>query len=362
MGILSGISDFFGLDVGTSAVRVVQLSGGTPNRTIFRYGRNVIDSRLISRSDDASLVKLSEVIRDTLVQHQITTRNVVVGLPTRRMFITVNQFEDLPGDDLRKSLRFRVRNLVPGSPDRAQIDFAMLDADVYKNNQQQRRQQKAQNNQQAQESQQESQSVDVLVCAVEKSLVERQLEMLESINLNVLAFEPDALALTRAVASNDSTINILVDIGFRTTDIVVVARNQPRLVLTMEFGSSHVIRQVVNTLAVPEANALDMIFKTGVKGDESQRQLTSAIISSFDLVLTNLHKAIDFIANRYSQYQLGKVAIWGDVIFIPGLFDFLSSTLNVQVVAADSWQNINCPASVRDNLQSLGATFGLSPA
>jgi Tfp pilus assembly PilM family ATPase len=38
MNILSGVSDFFGLDIGTSSIRMVQLRGSGPTKTLDRYG------------------------------------------------------------------------------------------------------------------------------------------------------------------------------------------------------------------------------------------------------------------------------------------------------------------------------------
>ena len=354
MGILSGISDFFGLDIGTTALRVVQLSGNQPTKAVFRYGKSPVDFRLVSRVDDDSFKKLANVIREALVQHQITTRNVVVGVPTRQVFLTINQFDKTEGDTLQKSLKFRVGNIVPGVAEQSKIDFAILDADLQKPDPQS-----------TQEAGQPAppppdEKIDVLICSIEKIIIERQLEMLESINLNVLAFEPDALALTRTVANNESTINVLVDVGFRSTDVVVVARNEPRLILTVEFGTSHIVRQVINLLTIDEPTALDLIFRVGIKGDESHKRLTSAIIESLDLLTSNVHKALEFINSRYAQYQLGQVMLWGDIVYIPGLLDFLSTTFNAQVAVADTWQNVACPSAIQDNLQALTATFGVA--
>ena len=286
---------------------------GEPIRLFFVFGKHLVNNSVVSRTDDTGLTRLSEAIRDTLVQHQITTRNVVVGLPTKQVFVTVSKFDDVPGADLHRSLKFRVDNIVPGSAEDFKVDYAILDDDI--------RQSQQASGDQKQESQ--TKQTDVLVCAIKKEVVERQLEMLESINLNVLAFEPDALAITRTVASQDSTINILVDVGFRSTDVVVVARNQPRLVTSLEFGVSHVVRQVINVLSVDEPTALDMVFRLGLKGDESQKKMTVATIESFDLLVNTLNKSIDFVKTKYAQYQIGKIMLWGDVIYVPGLLDFL---------------------------------------
>ena len=67
-----GLLTFFGLDIGTTAVRVVQLGGKHPNRVVFRYGKSPIEIGLAQKNDTESLMHLANLIRETLVQSQIT--------------------------------------------------------------------------------------------------------------------------------------------------------------------------------------------------------------------------------------------------------------------------------------------------
>ena len=49
MSLLSGVSDFFGLDIGTTAIRIVQLGGTGPTKTLLRYGYVPIESHSTSQ-------------------------------------------------------------------------------------------------------------------------------------------------------------------------------------------------------------------------------------------------------------------------------------------------------------------------
>ena len=47
MALLKGVGDFFALDIGTNAVRVVQLANnGTDNWTLLHYGYAPVDSKI----------------------------------------------------------------------------------------------------------------------------------------------------------------------------------------------------------------------------------------------------------------------------------------------------------------------------
>ena len=57
MGIFSGDTDFFGLDIGTSALRVVQMKGGK-TKTLARYGAIEVDPSLVKSDSNADQQKL----------------------------------------------------------------------------------------------------------------------------------------------------------------------------------------------------------------------------------------------------------------------------------------------------------------
>lgn len=338
MGILSGVSDFFGLDVGTTAVRVVQLSGKHPNKTVFRYGKLPVDPNLVGKTDVDSLAKLADIIRETLVQNQITTRNVVMGLPTEKVYSVVKDFEVLAGSDLKKSLAFEVPSLVPDAGENSKIDWAILDEDIPN-----------------------EPKKDVFVCSINKDFIQQRLELLESINLNVLAFEPDPLALIRAMASSSSDASIILDVGFRSTDIVATARNQPRLIISTQVGVFNMIKLVMNNLQVDQEKAKELIFTVGLQGDQSHQGLTSLIIQSMETIVASARKAISFFTTRHTQYNLSQIVLWGDVVYIPGLAEFLTQQLdNLPVVAGDSWQNVFCPPQIQNELQLASASFAVA--
>ena len=64
MSILSGVSDFFGLDIGTTNIRLVQLHGGGKAKTLTKYAYTPVDSRIAQSDAKADQQKLVQVIRE----------------------------------------------------------------------------------------------------------------------------------------------------------------------------------------------------------------------------------------------------------------------------------------------------------
>ena len=89
MALVKSVGDFFALDVGTNAIRVVQLKRTLNSWTLEHYGYAPIDSKLTSSDSEESKRKVAEVIMTAVGQSGIKAKNVVIGLPSSKTFTTV---------------------------------------------------------------------------------------------------------------------------------------------------------------------------------------------------------------------------------------------------------------------------------
>ena len=337
MGILSGLPDFFGLDIGTTAVRVVQLKGKGSGRAVFRYGKAPIDPAVAGKTDVDSLAKLADTIREVLVQNQVTTRNVVMGLPTHKVYSVVREFDYMPASEFAKTLKFQIERIIP-SHEESKIDWAVLDPEV-----------------------KEADKKEVLICSSANDFIQQRLEVLESINLNVLAFEPDSLALVRSMTNaNTPHDGLIVDIGYSDCDIIVMHKNQPRLITSVPVGINNAVMGVINSMQLDNAQAQQLIFQFGLYENPNYPSLRSSVVQAFDMVIIQIRKSIDFFANRYMEGSLSQLTLCGDAAYIPGFAEFIAAQAGIQVVVGDAWQNVVCPQEIHEDLKNLSTNFAVA--
>ena len=91
--LLSATGDFFGLDIGTTAVRLVQLHAGSTPKALVKYAYVPLEGNLALSESAVDQRKLAQAV-DKLIKHaNISTRNVAVGIPSSRVFTTVADVE-----------------------------------------------------------------------------------------------------------------------------------------------------------------------------------------------------------------------------------------------------------------------------
>ena len=78
---IKGVGDFFSLDIGTNAIRAVQLSkAGENSWNLVGLGYTPVDPQLILSNSEESRRRLGEIISTMIGQSDIKTKNVAISL------------------------------------------------------------------------------------------------------------------------------------------------------------------------------------------------------------------------------------------------------------------------------------------
>ncbi len=337
MSILSVGSDFFGLDIGTTAIRVVQMRGGR-NKVLVNYGFLDIDPR-ISRSDaNVDIQRLAAAVKQVVAQSGISTPNVAVGLPSQKVFSTVVDVDRLSPAELEKTIRFQADSLIPTPLSESKIDWALLG-----------------------DSPKEASKVELLLSSVSNGFVEQRLDMLESIGLNVIAFEPDSLAVTRALLSPDNMVaTLLLDMGDITTDLVITLNGAPRLVRSIPVGMDGIIKAAVQGLGIDEKQAQQFVFKFGVSKDKLEGQVYNAISGTVDILISEIDKSIKFFTTRYPTNKLERLLVTGGAATLPEFPLALANKFSMTVEIGNSWRNVSFPAQKQNDLLTVSSRFAVA--
>ena len=338
MSLLSGISDFFGLDIGTTAVRLVELRGGGRFKALVKYAYVPIDSKIVLSDAKTDQDKLLQVLRDLLKQAKVATTSVAVNVPSQRVFSTVVDFERLPKDELGKSIMYQADSLIPTPVAESKIDWVMLgDSPVDKA------------------------KVEVLLSSVPNKFVEDRLDMLESIGLNVIAFEPDNLALTRALIAPDASLpQMVLDIGYKTTDLVISVNGAPRLTRSIPTGTEAIIRAAMQNLNVDDKQANQFVFKFGLAKDKLEGQVYQAILGSIDLLTGEIDKSIKFFQTRYNGAAIDRIIVTGGASTLPEFPLHIANKFGLNVEIGNAWRNVSFAPERQNELLSVSSQFGVA--
>jgi Tfp pilus assembly PilM family ATPase len=179
--------------------------------------------------------------------------------------------------------------------------------------------------------------------------------------LDVIAFEPDNLALTRALVAQDSTgPQMVLDIGSKSTDIALTMNGAPRLTRAIPTGTEAVIRAAVQNLNIDEKQAEQFVFKFGLSKEKLEGQIFQAIASTVDLVVTEIEKSIKFFGTRYPGAKLDRIIVAGGASALPEFPLYLANKTGLNIEIGNAWRNVSFPASRQNELLAVSNHFGVA--
>jgi type IV pilus assembly protein PilM len=335
--LTGGNGDFFGLDIGSTAVRLVELRGKGLPKSLVKYAYVPLDSSMSLSDSKADQQKLAQVISQLVNQAHVTTRNVAVGIPSGRVFTTVADVDRMSPGELAKSIPLQADTLVPTPLSESKIDWSLLgDSPVDKTKE------------------------EILLTSVPNKFVEGRLDMLESIGLNVVAFEPDNLSMARALTVSDAGTQLILDTGHRATDLVIMQADAPRLTRSIPTGLEAIIRSAGQSLNVDQKQAEQFVFKFGLSQDKLEGQVFQAISGTVDLLTSEVEKSIKFFQKRYTQAKVERIIVTGGASVIPEFPLYLANKFGINVEIGNAWRNVTYSQDRQNELLAISNQFSVA--
>ena len=339
MNLLHGVGDFFSLDIGTNSMRIVQLSGSSQHGwTLLKYAYVPVTPQLTHDSSDLGKKRLGEAILGAVNQAGIKTKNIALGMPASKTFTSIVETETLPEKELAKSFKYEIDKYVPMAMSDAKADYIILGP-----------------------SPNDPAKTEVLVSSVAKGYAESTMEMIEKTGLNIIAMEPEPLALARALTvpgAIDATM--VVDFGEESTDIVIMYKNQPRLVRTVPGGISVLIRAVANGLNVREDQARQFILKFGLDSNQVEGQVFKILNTHLDNYAAELAKSARFFQTKYINGKVGGIVLSSYASMIPLFPEYIEAKTNVPTMRGNPWQFVRTTNEQQRILANVSSEFAVA--
>ena len=339
MNILKGVGDFFAMDIGTTSIRIVQLSGdATKGWSLQRYAYVPVDERTIQDSSDLGKKKFQDIVKTAVAQAGIRTKNIAVGLPAGKTFTSIIETDNQDQKDLEKTIRYQLDQYIPMAVEEAKADYKILGP-----------------------SPNDPAKAEVLVSSTAKDYAEKMLENIEGMGFNVVAMEPEPLAMARALMPAGAVdARMIVDLGERTTDLVVVFHGAPRLVRSIPGGFDSLVKTVASSLSVREDQARQFILKFGLAQDKIEGQVFKALESTLEQFAAELTKSVLFFQGKYTNVKVGGIVLSGFAEIIPFIAEYIEAKTDVPTMQGNPWQMVRVSQDQQQALMSVASEFAVA--
>ncbi len=322
-----------GLDIGTNAVTIAEVTAGTPPR-LDMFAQVALPRDAMREGEVADEAAITDAVARLRAEVGLKKVPVRVGIASPRVVVRQVEMPVMTRDELMSALQFQAGDLIPIPIEDAVLDFAILGTSTP-----------------APDSGAEP-TMQVLLVAAYEATVIKLVSAIEAGGLEVGAVDLIPLALTRALArpaavpvvsgaeggvALDEHVGAegIVSFGGGVTAIAVHENGIPQFVRVLGTGGRELTDAIATDLSVPPetAEALKRALANPAP-DEMVTRARTSIDRPLSVLLDEVRSSIDYYRNQPGSAQLRRVVVTGGSAQLPGLPERLSALVGVPVEPA----------------------------
>ncbi|MBI2068730.1 MAG: type IV pilus assembly protein PilM [Candidatus Yanofskybacteria bacterium] len=350
---LFGEKGKLGIDIGTASIKVVELQKKGQRFELSNYGLFELKSGVSDSQATAGrgILKLPDEeiiwgIKEVIKKSGIKSTDVVASIPSFSTFSTIIEMPYLSEQDLAKALPFEAKKYIPIPLNEVVLDWSIIDISNV--------------NPVPGKSGLGSKptTVEVFVAAVPKEETVRYQRIMKGAGLNLRALELENTALIRALLGNDLSSTAIVNIGGRSTSIVIVNKGYERVSHNYEVGGFEITKSIARSLNVGLEKAEELKRKIGLKPSD-ENIVNEAMTSLVDMMVFETKKTLSNYESS-KNIKISKILLIGGLSNMPHFMEYFKKKLNMDVYGANAFARIIYPQQLSPVIQELANAFAIA--
>tara|TARA_Y100000310_G_scaffold85265_2_gene82112 strand:+ start:2273 stop:3334 length:1062 start_codon:yes stop_codon:yes gene_type:complete len=335
---------FLGVDIGTSAIKVVEISRWGNRRKLENYGEinaKVIYQKPFRTFDKSTLTVSSEdtarAILAVLEESNIKTKEVIFSIPDFSSFFTWFELPSMTKEELGQAVEYEARQHIPLPLSDVTLDWQLIGN-------------KSPNK--------KDNPFKILLVAVPNEVISQYQEIASMAQLKLKSLEAEVFGLVRAISNKDhkETV-ILVDIGSQSTTISIIDKKVLKISHSFDVAGNELTAVLSKGLSIDYKAAEDQKKSQGLL--VSEKPVRKILLPLVDLIINE----IKTISKNYQESGGGesqKVILAGGTALLSGLSNYFSEQLKKPVEIINPFSDIFYPPILEETLKKMGPSYAIA--
>jgi type IV pilus assembly protein PilM len=363
MAFFSKKESFIGLDIGTSSIKIVELSrNGKEGISLATYASAKSSLSLAQSGDGDSVAKVATIAHEMLRRSGASAMSTIVALPSLSVFSAVISLPEMNERDLEKAVALAAKNYVPTPLKDVVLGWTVMKESAIGSQGStpaesgNEKDKKVENKARRQLA---NGNFEIFLTAASKDLVQNYSSVVERLNLNLVALETESFPLSRSLLGSLKEPALLVDIGDLATNFSIVDNGYLRINQGSDIGGDAITKIIASKLGISEDEAEKRKCKLGLVQAVSDDGLASAaktVVKDIVERSTNLRR----IFERKSNKSVAKTILIGGGANLKGLAEYWSEVSGIPAEVGNPWKGIKVPHVLTNKLLTIGPSFAVA--
>ncbi|MCI0547263.1 MAG: pilus assembly protein PilM [Candidatus Rokubacteria bacterium] len=329
----------FGLDIGSSAVKVVEIAHGRHRAVLKSCASVPLPRDAISEGMIKDQTMVSDAITEAVEEAGIKATSAIISISGREAITKRVPLPRVSPKELADAILLEAEHHIPFAVDEVFLDYQVVG--------------------------ESASAMDVLLVAVKRVKVLEYVAAVEEAGIEAAVVDLDAFAVQNQFelgggANGDGDAVALIDIGAAFMKTNVVRGGVPIFVRDVPFGGHHYTEAIAQRFGLPfeKAEAAKHGENMGVNGNE----LIPALEAVSRELSLEVQRTFDYFASTTESERIGKILLSGGGAKLAGLDKFLSSAWGIPVEIARPFHALAVDAGrfSNDELERLGPQMAVA--
>lgn len=345
-----GKTTILGLDFGASSIKAVELSLTDKGAELLTFGEvnlKKIEDGLPQNAERTFDEEIALRVRALFRKMGVSTDKISMSLPAYIGLVSLVEFPYLEEDELPSAVAFEAKKYIP-----SKLEDVLLSWDIV--------------HVALPSTEVPGGRMQILLTAALKNEVARYEQYISALGVKPLFEELEIFSLARALTRGRVGTQMIIDIGSKATNLIVVQDGQVQANSTVSIGGKDITQTIAATMNIGMDRA-DDLKKSGV---DLLNSLESGIqFPAFDTIIVEFKRLQDLVLQKNPTALCQEIILSGGGAQLVGLADFFTKKMEMPATIGDPWKGIKMPKNfVRSDYfdtqftVALGVAFGQKDA
>jgi len=337
---------FLGVDIGTSAIKIVEMSRAGKRRKLDNYGEMKAEALYEKpfRTFEKSTLSFSNrdvvrVVSAVLRESKFKTNKAYFSIPDFSTFFTTLSLPAMTEEEIPQAVNYEAPQHIPLPLSGVTLDWQIVEREPAVSS--------------------GGGAIKVLLVAVPNDVIQQYQQIAAGVGLEVLSLEAEVFSLSRALVGEvEKTQTVsLIDIGARSTTINVISKGILRVSHSFDTSGSDLTTVIAKALNLEYQEAEKLKSEEGLLF--SGNSVKEAMLPLIDLILEEVKKIFASFFQAEGE-EVQKIILAGGSAFMPGLVEYFTKNLQKPAEIANPFTNIYYPPILEEYLKIMGPSYAIA--
>lgn len=348
------INTALGIDIGTSAVKMVQLKKSPTGPELINYGMAPIPYSAVEEGGFKDPQTISAIIKDLLKSNKIKPERSFASISGQNVIMRFTKLPIMTPEELEQTVRIEAEQYVPYAIEEVSIAHAVLQEITEEDG---------------------SGKYSVLLVVAQKELVNSYLEILKASGINPEVIDVDTIAAINALENSimqtagsqeGGEVVAIIDSGARTTNISVLKYGVLMFTRNIPIAGNQITQAIMSTLKndFEQAENIKIQEAEVIVGEGVTNEISEVVKNTIDDLTIEIRRSFDYFKAQSREPLIHKIILSGGSANLKGFSAYLSNELGVDVYMGNPLEGINVTVPNTDmlysNLQQFTVAIGLA--